>query len=95
MKLSFIPGDLHLSEADDGSFVVKQEGREIFRSQSARTAISRFKKLREALQARFPKTEATPEEKADRLRKEIADKLVGHNSLRPRKRKTPSTRTFG
>ena len=97
MKLSFLPGDLHLFEREDGSFVVVLQGHEVMKSKSRRAAIERFNNLREEMQSRFPMRELTPDEKALILRQAIAESLVQHNSLGGRKKKSSagSTRTFG
>ena len=97
MKLSFLPGALFLSRADDGSYLVTVEGQELLRTKSQRAAVARFSKLRQEMEARFPARELTVEEKREILQRSIADSLVGHNSLGGRKKKTTAggTRTFG
>ena len=97
MNLSFLPGDLHLSQNESGVFVVKMAGREILATKSRRAAMSKFNALRAELETRFPSREPTAAEKADLLQREIKDSLLGHNSLGGRKKKTTagSTRTFG
>jgi hypothetical protein len=95
MTLSFIPGDLHLSQGVDGSYVLTHKGEEIYRTASTKSALRRFNQMRTHLAAQFPKAKMSPEEGAAALKREIADKLVGHNSLRPRRKKIASTRTFG
>lgn len=97
MNLSFLPGDLHLYRNQDGLFVVKLAGQEILSTRSRRSAVSRFNSLRAELEARFPVSEPTAEEKASLLQREINDSLLGHNSLGGRKKKSTagSTRTFG
>jgi hypothetical protein len=49
------------------------------------------------MEQRYPSRELTQEEKNDLLRQEMADNLVGRNSLGGRKKKTTAggTRTFG
>lgn len=97
MNLSFLPGDLHLSRDSGGMFVVTMAGREILRTKSQISAISKFNELRSELEKKHPARETTPEEKAELLRKEISDSLLGHNSLGGRKKRTTAggTRTFG
>lgn len=97
MNLSFLPGDLHLAKQTDGTFTVKMSGQEILRTKSQRTALAKFNALKAELEKEFPMREPTPEEKAQLLRKEIDDSLLGHNSLGGRKKKTTAggTRTFG
>lgn len=97
MNLSFLPGDLHLSKADNGLFVVKMAGREILSTKSRRSALAKFNALRLELEEKFPTREPTVEEKAQLLHREINDSLLGHNSLGGRKKKTTAggTRTFG
>ncbi len=97
MNLSFLPGDLHLAKAENGFYVVKMAGQEILSTKSQRTALAKFNALRMELEKRFPAREPTPEEKAELLRREINDSLLGHNSLGGRKKKGTAggTRTFG
>jgi len=97
MKLAFIPGELFLNRIEDGSYVVMLQGREIFRTRSQRSAITKFNEVRTELETNYPAQELTPEGKAEILKQDIGDALVGHNSLGGRKKKTTagSTRTFG
>jgi len=97
MRLSFLPAELFLESADDGSYRVSLGGNEIVRTKSQKTAIRKFNELRMETEKQFPQRQRTEEEKAKALRRAIGDALVGHNSLGGRKRKTTaaSTRTFG
>ena len=97
MNLSFLPGDLHLSRNNQGLFVVRLAGQEILSTKSERGALNKFNSLRAELEKKFPTREPTAEEKAELLRREIKDSLIGHNSLGGRKKKTTAggTRTFG
>lgn len=97
MKLAFIPGELFLNRIEDGSYVVLLQGREIFRTRSQRSAITKFNEVRTEIERDFPAQELTPEGKAEILKQDIGDSLVGHNSLGGRKKKSTagSTRTFG
>src|SRR5438128_1357803 len=97
MNLSFLPGDLHLSQSTDGLFIVTMAGQAILSTKSQRSALAKFNDLRAELEKKFPMREPTPEEKAELLQREIKDSLLGHNSLGGRKKKTTAggTRTFG
>lgn len=97
MKASFIPGDLHLTETQDGFHVVAMQGNEILRTRSQRAAAAKFNELRREMQAKYPAPELTPEQKAEIWRKATLDAMIGHNSLGGRKKKTTAggTRTFG
>lgn len=97
MKASFIPGDLHLTESEDGRHVVVVQGSEIFRSRSQQAAAAKFNQIRREMESKYPTAEMTPEEKAEIFRKAMLDAMVGHNSLSGRKKKTTAsgTRTFG
>lgn len=97
MNLSFLPGDLHLKKREDGTFAVTMSGEEILATKSKRAAIAKFNGLRRELEERFPAREPTEEEKAELLKREIGDTLLGHNSLGGRKKKSTAggTRTFG
>ncbi|MGA8027036.1 MAG: hypothetical protein WB992_07810 [Bryobacteraceae bacterium] len=97
MKASFIPGDLHLTETDDGFHVVVVRGSEILHTRSQRAATAKFNQLRREMEASYPITELTQEEKAEMSKKAALDAMVGHNSFGGRKKKTTAggTRTFG
>lgn len=97
MKVSFLPGDLHLSKNADGVFVVRMADQEILITKSQRSALAKFKSLRAELEKKFPIRQPTADEKARLLQREINDSLLGRNSLGGRKRKTTAsgTRTFG
>ena len=97
MNLSFLPGDLHLSKNNHDMFVVRMGDKEILATKSQRSALAKFKALREELEQKFPLRQPTAQEKAELLQREINDSLLGHNSLGGRKKKTTAggTRTFG
>jgi hypothetical protein len=97
VKASFIPGDLHLTETDDGYHVVVMHGGEILRTRSQKAAAAKFNELRREMETRYPAIAMTPEEKAEIFRKATLDGMLGHNSLGGRKKKTTAggTRTFG
>ncbi len=97
MNLAFLPGDLRLSKNADGHFVVTMAGQQILDTKSQRSALAKFNSLRAELEKKFPSREPTQEEKAELLRREINDSLLGHNSLGGRRKKTTAsgTRTFG
>jgi hypothetical protein len=95
MKLSFLPGALFLTKEQD-EFVVTVDSKEVLRTRSQKRAVTKFNELRKEMEQRFPNRDLGPEEKQALLQKEIADSLVGHNAIRPRKKSTAkSTRTFG
>jgi hypothetical protein len=97
VKLSFLPGELHLSDDKHGYFRLTLAGRELLRTRSRRIAQSTFNNLRSEMESRFPPHALSQEEKAQIFRNIVADALVQHNSLGGRKKKTTagSTRTFG
>jgi len=93
MKLSFLPGDLHLSKSTNGFFVVTMCGRELVNTKSPRAALARFNAIRAELELKFPMREPSQEERLQLLQSEINNSLVGHNSLGGRKKKTTAGRT--
>src|SRR5437660_7400857 len=50
MKLSFLPGDLHLSQSPNG-YVLMRGKMELFRTSSERAAVARFKQVRADMEA--------------------------------------------
>jgi hypothetical protein len=97
MNLSFLPGDLHLSEGSDGSYLVSLGGSEVLRTRSEKKALSTYNRLRREMESQFPTRDLPSEVKARLLEKYIGDSLVPHNGSRPQKKgiKPGSTRTFG
>jgi hypothetical protein len=97
MKMSFMPGDLHLKKEHSGEYVVTIAGVEILRGHSEKQAASRFKQLRKEMETKYPARELTQAERQEMLREAVGDSLVGRNSLGGRKKKTSAggTRTFG
>lgn len=97
MNISFFPGDLHLRKTNEGTFVITLGGNQVLQTKSQRTALTKFNSLRAEMEKRFPARQLSKEEKAELLNREIAESLVGHNSLGGRKKKTTAggTRTFG
>lgn len=97
MRMSFLPGDLHLRKDTTGEYVLIMAGTEILRGRSEKQAVSRFKELRKEMETKYPARELTKEERLEMLKLAVGDALVGHNSLGGRKKKTSAggTRTFG
>jgi hypothetical protein len=75
MHLSFLPGDLHLTQNEKGLFVVTMAGKEILSTKSEPYALHKFNSLRIELEHRFPAQELTAETKAELLRNEVADSI--------------------
>jgi hypothetical protein len=97
MRLSFLPGELHLNKEDSGSYVITVQSEEVLRTSQERKALAKFNALRREMEAQFPPHELSLEEKRAILQKWITDSKValGYNSLRTPKKKISTTRTFG
>jgi hypothetical protein len=98
MKLSFLPGDLHLNQERDGTYLVIMRGHEVLRTKVEKKALAKFNALRRELESQFPARELTPEEKRSALERSIMDyKLVQvrASTKPPKKDKVRGTRTFG
>jgi hypothetical protein len=98
MKLSFLPGELHLNQERDGTYVVTMRGEEVLRTKVEKKALAKFNELRRELESQFPARELTQEEKTAALTKSIMDyKLiqVRASTKPPKKDKIKGTRTFG
>src|SRR5258708_36645863 len=77
MKLSFVPGDLHLAQERDGTYLVTMRGQEVLRTRVEKKALVKFNALRRELESQFPAHELTPEEKTAALGRSVMDyKLV-------------------
>ena len=97
MKLSFLPGDLHLNKEQDGSYVVSMQNVEILRTKVEKRAVTKFNVLRRELEDQYPTRELTPEEKLAALARCIGDHKFSQirKEMKPVKRDKPSgTRTF-
>ena len=96
MRLSFLPGELYLSE-EYGAFVIQVQGKEILRTRSKLTAMSKFNALRRSMEQQFPAREVTPEEKRELLKSIFNEAMLADVGRRPRKKRSTArgTRTFG
>ncbi len=98
MKLSFLPGNLHLSEEQDGTYLIVMQGEELFRTRIEKKALLRFNALRRELESQFPAHEPTAEERRAALEKYLMDYKaiqVRASTKPPKKDKVKGTRTFG
>lgn len=98
MRLSFLPGDLHLNREPDGSYVLTMQSVEILRTRLEKKALAKFNALRRELEAQFPARELSPEEKRAALENYIMDYKaiqVRASTKPPKKDKVRGTRTFG
>ena len=76
MKLSFPPGDLHLTQDSEGFFTLTIAGEKILSTKSEPYALSKFHSIRTELENRFPTRERTDEEKAELLQSEVTDSML-------------------
>ncbi len=98
MKLSFLPGDLHLNQERDGTYLVTMQGEELLRTRIEKKALVRFNAERKELETQFPARELTPEEKRAALQKYLLDYKAAEvraSTKPPKKEKIKGTRTFG
>jgi len=98
MKLSFLPGDLHLNKEQDGTYLVTMQGQELLRTRIEKKALAKFNALRKELETQFPARELTPEEKRAALQKYLLDYKAAEvraSTKPPKKEKVTGTRTFG
>ena len=98
MKLSFLPGDLHLNREPNGSYVLTMQNAEILRTHIEKKAVAKFNVLRRELESQFPARELTPEEKRATLERYLMDYKaieVRASTKPPKKDKVRGTRTFG
>jgi hypothetical protein len=98
MKLSFLPGDLHLHKEQDGTYLVTMQGQELLRTRVEKKALAKFNKLRRDLESHFPARVLTAEERRAALERYVMDyKLaqVRASTKPPKKEKITGTRTFG
>src|SRR5829696_143097 len=98
MKLSFLPGDLHLNKEQDGTYLVTMQGQELLSTRIEKKALAKFNALRTELETQFPARELTPEEKRAALQKYLLDYKAAEvraSTKPPKKEKVTGTRTFG
>jgi len=98
MKLSFLPGDLHLNEEPDGTYLVTMQGQELLRTEIEKKALARFNAVRRNLESQFPARELTSQERRAALEKYLLDYKAAEvraSTKPPKKEKIRGTRTFG
>jgi hypothetical protein len=98
MNLSFLPGNLHLSKEQDGTYLVTMQGQELLRTRTERKALAKFNALRKELESQFPVRKLGPDEKRVMLEKYLMDYKavqVRASTKPPKKEKVKGTRTFG
>jgi hypothetical protein len=98
MKLSFLPGDLHLTKERDGTYLVTMQGAELLRTPIEKKALAKFNSVRTDLETQFPARVLTPEEKRSALENLLLDYKsaeVRASTKPPKKEKITGTRTFG
>jgi len=77
MNLSFLPGDLHLSQDAEGFYILTRGGQKILSTKSEPFALHKFHALRTELENRFAaRREQSAEEKAELLRNEVTDSIL-------------------
>lgn len=96
MKMSFLPGELQLSE-ERGVFIVSVKSQEVLRTRSQKAAVAKFNAIRGSMENQFPHRETTQEEKQALLRNILNDAAVDETLRRPPKKRSTarSSRTFG
>lgn len=97
MKLSFLPGELHLSKTMGGDYVIKIQGEEVFTTRNEKKAIIKFNTLRKEMESKFPPHDITPEERKAILQRMIVHQMMGEvkrDMASPVKKKN-KTKTFG
>jgi hypothetical protein len=82
MNLSFLPGDLHLTQNAEGFFTITAAGKQILLTKSESYAIHKFHTLRIELEHRFPARELTAETKAELLLSEVAESVLREPRMR-------------
>ena len=73
MRLSFMPGNLHLTTTEGGYYVVTQEDREVFKGRNAKRAVWEYNRLRKELESQFPAKPLGPKDKARALARDTVD----------------------
>jgi hypothetical protein len=98
MKVSFLPGDLHLNKEQDGTYLVTMQGQELLRTRIEKRALAKFNAVRKDLEIQFPARELTPEQKRAALQKYLLEYKAAEvraSTKPPKKEKVTGTRTFG
>jgi hypothetical protein len=98
MKVSFLPGDLHLNKEQDGTYLVTMQGQELLRTRIEKRALAKFNAVRKHLEIQFPARELTPEQKRAALQKYLLEYKAAEvraSTKPPKKEKVTGTRTFG
>lgn len=95
MRLSYLPGKLTLEKGPNGEFRLEVDRALLGTFAREKPALNEYNRLRRELESKRPSVETTDEEKRKLLQQDITDGLLGHNSLRPPRKRTAKSRTFG
>jgi hypothetical protein len=96
MKMSFVPGDLYLTEDAKGFYTVTFRGSVIVKTKAKTAAVAKYDAVREELAVQYPTPELTAQQKEELRRQAALDSMLSHNSLRSELKKKPGkSRTFG
>jgi hypothetical protein len=96
MRISFVPGELYLTEDANGFYTVTFRGSVILKTKAKKTAMAKYDAIRKELAAQYPTPEFTPQQKEELRRQASLDSMLSHNSLRTELKKKPGkSRTFG
>jgi hypothetical protein len=85
MNLSFLPGDLHLTQNAGGFFVVTVAGRKILSTKSRRSALGKYNTLKAGFENDRPAQEPTAKDGAENLLREVNDSILENDSVISRK----------
>jgi hypothetical protein len=94
--MSFLPGGLELYK-QDGEFVVTVKDEIVLRTRSQKTALHKFKSIRESMEKDFPHRPPSDEDVKAILESVLNDAAIEKSQKRPPKRRTTArgSRTFG
>jgi len=85
MNLSFLPGDLHLTQSAEGFFVVTVAGRKILSTKSRRSALGKYNALRANFENGSPAQERTASDSAESLRRAVNDSVLNNEDTLSKK----------
>jgi len=94
MFLFFMPGGLQLSRIGD-DYVITIEGEEVQRYMSEKAALKKFHSIRQDMEAKYPATKLTREQKLEALKRLVGDTVLRQVRNSTRKSKFEKTTKRG
>jgi hypothetical protein len=97
MEISFLPGELCLKKASDGTFTITIASEQVFSGKNEKKALTEYNRIRKDMEEKFPPIPLTPQQRTEMLMRYLGSNFHANTFKPSNKDKKPrgSTRTFG